>query len=76
MDIIHFIINPVTAYGCIIVAIICFRREKASISQALMIPFRRATLIFKPKFTEIFTVPGIILLILGSLIALIDVVAL
>ena len=70
---INLLINPATAFVCFVFAIICFRREQVTIGQALMLPLRRAALISNPKFTDVFTTPGIILLILGSLIALIDV---
>ena len=75
MNIVKFVINPATAFICITFAIIFFRKEKITIGQALMLPLRRAALNFKPKFTDIFTLPGIVMLIIGSLIALIDVAA-
>ncbi len=73
---IEFVINPATAILCIAFAIIFFRKEQITIGEALMLPLRRAALNFKPKFTDVFTMPGIILLIAGSLIALIDVAVL
>lgn len=70
---IKFFVNPATAFICIALAMIFFRKEQITIGEALMLPLRRATLKFKPKFNEVFTMPGILLLITGSLIALLDV---
>lgn len=72
----EFIINPSTAFLCIAFAIIFFRKEQITIGEALMLPLRRVALNFKPKFRDVFTMPGIILLIAGSLIALIHVAVL
>ncbi|MFH2059320.1 MAG: hypothetical protein ABIJ59_10515 [Pseudomonadota bacterium] len=73
---IDFIINPVNAFICFGLAIICFRKEEVSIGQALMLPLQRAALSYKTKFTDVFKIPGIILLISGSLIALLSVILL
>ena len=70
---IKFLINPATAFICIALAMIFFRKEQIKIGEALMLPLRRAALNFKPKFTDVFTMPCILLLIAGSLIALLDV---
>lgn len=72
-NMIKFLINPATAFICIALAMIFFRKEQTTIGEALMLPLRRAALNFKPKFTDVFTIPGILLLIAGSLIALLDV---
>ena len=73
---IEFLINPATAFLSIAFAIIFFRKEQITIGEALLLPLRRAALNFKPKFRDVFTMPGIILLIAGSLIALIHVAVL
>ena len=70
---IKFFINPATAFICFALAMIFFRKEQRTIGEALMVPLRRAALDFKCKFTDVFTTPGILLLIAGSLIALLDV---
>lgn len=69
----EFFINPATAFICIALAMIFFRKEEITVKEALMLPLRRAALNFKPKFTDVFTLPGILLLITGSLLALLDV---
>jgi hypothetical protein len=70
---INFLINPAMAFICIALAMIFFRKEQITIGEALMLPLRRAALNFKPKFTDVFTMSGILLLLAGSLIALLDV---
>lgn len=68
-----YFINPATAFICFALAMIFFRKKQITIGEALMLPLRRASLSFKYKFTDVFTMPGILLLIAGSLIALLDV---
>ena len=70
----RFLINPATAFICIALAMILCRKEQITIGEALMLPLRWAALNFKPKLKDVFTMPGILLLIAGSLIALLDVV--
>jgi len=69
----EYLINPATAFICIFLAMIFFRKKQVTIGEALMFFLRRAALNFKTKFTDVFAKPGILLLIAGSLIALLDV---
>lgn len=64
----EYLINPVTACFCFAVAVIRFRRDRVTVGQSLMFFLRRAALNFKTRITEVFTPPGIGLLVVGLLL--------
>jgi hypothetical protein len=69
------LISPISAYFCFAIAFIFFRKKGVTIWDAIMFPLRRASLNYDPPFVkDIFTNKGIFLLILGSLIALFNLI--
>jgi len=70
-EMIKLIINPITPYICFIVAFIFFRKENVSLGQALMFPLRRAALKRSPKTKDVFTNIGILIILLGFVLAVI-----
>jgi len=74
MAMIKIIINPITPYICFAVVFIFFRKEGVSIWKALMFPLRRAALKRTPKINDVFTGNGIIIFLIGLVLAFIYVV--
>ena len=72
MKLLDLIIHPGTAYFCLFAAMILFRKKDITFGQAFMFPFRRVIYFGKPKVTDIFTNTGIVVFILGLLIALLS----
>ena len=69
----NLLINPATAFMFFLIAVVFFRRKGATIGQAVMIPLRRSAFVYRPRIRDVFTGFGIALLIVGSLIAFLDV---
>lgn len=65
----NFLVNPATVFILFAIAIIFFRKDQISLGETLMFFFRRASLNFKQKLSDVFKIQGILLLIFGSLIA-------